>query len=100
MDEKFWVAVSFVTFFALAWKPVGRILASALDKRSQQIEASLAEASRLREEAQELLASFQRRQCEALLEAEEILNKAKAESDLMLREAEKTSKKTSTSALK
>jgi F-type H+-transporting ATPase subunit b len=89
MDEKFWVAVSFVVFAALAWKPLSKFISGALDKRAETIKYELTEALRLREEAQSLLASFQRRQRDALIEAEDIITRAKAESELMVHEAEK-----------
>lgn len=89
MDEKFWVLVSFVVFMMLIWRPIGRFLATALDKRSNQIREELDNAVKLREEAQALLASFQRKQRDALKEAEDIVNRAKSESEQMLQEAEK-----------
>ncbi|MBI1276092.1 F0F1 ATP synthase subunit B [bacterium] len=88
-DPKFWVAVSFVVFAFLAWRPLSRFIASALDKRADIIKHDLTEALRLREEAQNLLATFQRRQRDAMIEAEDIVTRAKSEADLMLHEAEK-----------
>lgn len=88
-DEKFWVAVSFVIFVAAVARPVGRLIAAGLDKRSQQIKEELDNAVKLREEAQALLASFQRKQRDAIKEAEDIIARAQAEADIMLVQAEK-----------
>jgi F-type H+-transporting ATPase subunit b len=78
-DPAFWVALAFVVLVILAAKPVGRILATALDDRAETIKAQLDEAEKLREEAQELLASFKRKQQEAEVEAAKILKRAKDE---------------------
>ncbi len=78
-DPTFWVALAFITLMVLVAKPVGRMLATALDDRADTIKAQLDEAEKLREEAQELLASYKRKQQEAEEEAAKILQRAKDE---------------------
>lgn len=78
-DPTFWVALAFIVLIAFAAKPVGRILATALDDRAETIKAQLDEAENLREEAQQLLASYKRKQQEAEEEAAKILQRAKDE---------------------
>jgi len=78
-DPTFWVALAFITLMVLVAKPVGRMLATALDDRAETIKAQLDEAEKLREEAQELLASYKRKQQEAEEEAAKILQRAKDE---------------------
>ncbi|NVJ90702.1 MAG: F0F1 ATP synthase subunit B [Methylocystaceae bacterium] len=78
-DPTFWVALAFIVLIILAAKPVGRILATALDDRADTIKAQLDEAEKLREEAQQLLASYKRKQQEAEEEAAKILQRAKDE---------------------
>ncbi|MEL7029813.1 MAG: hypothetical protein AAGL49_11535, partial [Pseudomonadota bacterium] len=56
-----------------AYLKVPGAIANALDKRSKAIADELDEARRLREEAQELLAHYQRKQREAETEAQEIV---------------------------
>ena len=85
-DPTFWVAVAFVIFIALIAKPVGKMATSALDDRAAKIKSDLDEAERLREEAQELLASYQRKQREAAKEAEDIVQHAKEEAQRLDRE--------------
>jgi hypothetical protein len=51
----------------------------ALDKRADQIRNELEEAKKLREEAQQLLAEYQRKRKEAEAEAESILSAAEKE---------------------
>jgi len=78
-DPTFWVALAFIVLMVFIAKPVGRMLATALDDRADTIKGQLDEAEKLREEAQELLASFKRKQQEAEEEAAKILKRAKEE---------------------
>ncbi len=78
-DPAFWVSLAFIVLFVFAGKPVARMLATALDDRADTIKAQLDEAEKLREEAQELLASYKRKQQEAEEEAAKILQRAKEE---------------------
>jgi F-type H+-transporting ATPase subunit b len=78
-DSEFWVLIAFVIAIAyLIYKTKG-LIATALDQRSAKIKAELDEARRLREEAQKALAEFQRKQRDALKEAEAIVAHAKEE---------------------
>lgn len=77
-DPTFWVAVSFVVFVALMVKPSRKMLA-ALDARASRIKAQIEEAQKLREDAQHLLAEYQRKQRQAIEEAGQILAHARAE---------------------
>lgn len=86
-DAHFWVNVAFLLVIGLAWRPVARAIAAALDARSAKIKARIDEALRLREEAQELLATYQRKQRDALREAEEIIAHARAEADRLSKQA-------------
>jgi F-type H+-transporting ATPase subunit b len=77
-DTSFWVLVAFaIVIFVFARAGVHRKIAGGLDKRSQKIADELDEARRLREEAQELLATYQRRQRAAEEEAQGIVDQAK-----------------------
>ncbi len=75
---EFWVAVAFVFFVGLLFKPGSKFVIGALDERAERIRSQLDEAQRLREEAQHLLAEYQRKQRQALQDAEAILNQARA----------------------
>jgi F-type H+-transporting ATPase subunit b len=88
LDAEFWVAVAFVIFLGVLAKfGVHRILLGALDDRSARIKAELDEARRLRDEAEALLAEYQRRRQDADREADEILVAARAEAERMAAEA-------------
>ena len=82
------VAIAFVIFVALVlWKGVGKVTA-ALDKRAGDIRRQLDEAQKLREEAQAALAGYQRRQRDALAEAEDIVSRAREEAVRLRADAE------------
>jgi F-type H+-transporting ATPase subunit b len=87
-DAEFWVAVAFVLFIAVLFKlGAHRVILGALDDRGARIKAELDEARRVREEAQALLADYQRRRGEADREAEAIVVAAKAEAERLAAEA-------------
>ena len=87
-SAEFWVAVAFVIFVGVLLRfGSGRGIA-ALDKRAADIKNELDEAIRLREEAQELLASYQRKQSDAEKEAADIIAHAEAEAGRLRAEAE------------
>lgn len=86
--EEFWVAVAFVMFIgALVYMGIPQKLLQSLDQRSARIKAELDEARRLRDEAEELLAEYQRRQREAEREAEAIIAEARNEAERIAAEA-------------
>jgi F-type H+-transporting ATPase subunit b len=88
LDAEFWVAVSFVIFLGILAKVgVHRKLLGALDDRSARIKAELDEARRVRDEAQALLAEYQRKRKEADREADAIVVAAKAEAERLAAEA-------------
>ncbi|MEN0652868.1 MULTISPECIES: F0F1 ATP synthase subunit B family protein [Hyphobacterium] len=89
-DPTFWAMVGLVLFFGvLVWQKVPGAIAKMLDNRADTIRKELEEARRLREEAQELLASFQRKQREAEAEADAIVAQAKKDAKSMRAEARK-----------
>lgn len=79
LDPKFWVAVSFVIFIALVGRTAWAKITEALDGRAARVRADLAEAARLREEAEAMLQQAERDRAAALREAEELLGRARAE---------------------
>ncbi|MDP7548766.1 MAG: ATP F0F1 synthase subunit B [Alphaproteobacteria bacterium] len=91
MDATFWVGIAFLTFAGvLFYFKVPGMLTKALDDRAEKISDELDQARQLREEAQALLANYERKQRDALTEAEEIIARARDEA---LREADIAAKK-------
>ncbi len=78
---EFWVFVAFVILVGFGFRKVYQVATEALDKRAEAIANQIEEATRLREEAQELLASYERKQRDAAGEAEQIAERAKAEAE-------------------
>ena len=88
---EFWVLVSFLAFMGLLLKmKVPAMLAKTLDDRADGIRRELDEARRLRQEAQDLLADYQRKQRLAEDEANAIIEQAQREAQAMKTEAAKT----------
>ncbi len=84
------VFFGFVIFIGiLVYFKVPGIITGMLDKRADDIRGELAEARRLREEAQELRASFERKKTEVKGQAERIVAKAKADAELAAEQAKK-----------
>lgn len=86
-DPTFFVALAFITFFVVLGKKIFGVLNAMLDGRAQKISDEIEQATRLREEAQEMLASYEKKQHEALKEAESIVNAAKDEAKRLASEA-------------
>jgi F-type H+-transporting ATPase subunit b len=86
-DPQFLVLVAFVITIALIGKTVFQKVSRALDERSESIRSDIEEATRLREEAQDLLASYERKQRDAVNEAKEIAERAKDEADYLAEKA-------------
>ncbi|MEP1231072.1 MAG: F0F1 ATP synthase subunit B [Litorimonas sp.] len=87
-DSKLWVLIPLLLFFALIIKKGAHTaIGEALDERAEKIKTELDEAKRLREEAQALLASYQRKQKEAEAQAENIIKQARSDAENMAAQA-------------
>jgi len=86
-DNTFWALVALLIFLGgvIYLRVPGRVTKS-LDDRADRIAKELDEARKLREEAQALLASYQRKQREAQKEADDIVEAAKQEAGRMIEE--------------
>lgn len=83
-DTNIVVLIAFLLFVGLlAYVGVHRILFKMLDERAAKIRAELDEARRLREEAQSLLASYERRQREIEDQAAAIISRAHKDAEEM-----------------
>ena len=75
-DATFWVLISTIIFAIVAWKKAKGPLVELLDARTERIRKELEEAERLRVEAQEVLADYQRKHRDAMETANEIIENA------------------------
>ena len=81
-NTDFVVLIGFLLFLAiLFYFNVPAMLGGLLDKRAEGIRAELDEARALREEAQTLLASFERKQREVAEQSERIVAQARADAE-------------------
>lgn len=81
-EPETWVAVAFLLFVGLGlYLKVPAMLAKMLDERADKISKELAEARKLREEAQALLAEYQKKRAEAEKDAANIVAQAKVEAE-------------------
>ncbi len=81
-NTNFIVLIAFLIFLGILWYfKVHVIIGNMLDRRAAQIRSDLDEARALREEAQTLLASFQRKQDEVKAQADRIVVHARQEAE-------------------
>ncbi|MEM9432448.1 MAG: F0F1 ATP synthase subunit B [Pseudomonadota bacterium] len=81
-NTDFVVLVSFLLFVALlVYLKVPGMLMGLLDKRAEGIKSDLDEAKALREEAQTILASYERKQKDVAVQAERIVETARKDAE-------------------
>ena len=79
-DATFFVGLAFVIFIGiLIYYKVPGMLTKGLDDRAERIRKDLDEARELKEEAQSLLATYERKQRDAMQEAEAMIAHAEVE---------------------
>ena len=83
-----WVFLAIVVVIAgLMYKGIHKVMAKSLDDRAEGIRKELDDARTLREEAQSLLASYQRKQAEAEEQAKNIVDQARKDAKAMAGQA-------------
>ena len=85
-DPTFWVAMGFLILIVLGVIYVRKPICSALDAKVDAIKSGLDEAASLREEAQQLLAEYQRKQRDAVKETEAMVARSKEEAERIILE--------------
>ena len=86
-DAEFFVALGFVIFvLGLGYLGVHKQITAALDGRIAWVEGEFAEATRLRKEAEAVLASYKKKAADAEAEAAAIVKQARDEAELLARE--------------
>ncbi len=83
-----WVFLALCIIIGAAiWKGIHKVMGKALDDRADAIAKELDDAKNLREEAQTLLASYQRKQVEAEEQAKQIVEQARTDAEAMAKQA-------------
>jgi len=90
MDATFWATIALAIFLGVVFYfKVPAMITKSLDERANRIRAELEEARKLREEAQQLLAEYQRKRKDAEKDAGDIVAAAKREADALVSEAKR-----------
>ncbi|NRB10280.1 MAG: ATP F0F1 synthase subunit B [Rickettsiaceae bacterium] len=76
-NESFWIAISFIIFVYLTYKPIRRVILSALDTRINEIKNKLLEAEKLKQDAKILLEEINREMEHFEQHRQQILESAK-----------------------
>ena len=88
MGAEFFVLLGFLVFvFLLFYFGAHKIVLNGLDARGKAIADELSQAVKLRQEAQALLASFDRKRAEAEAQAAAIIADARAQAETLAKEA-------------
>lgn len=82
-NPKSWVAIAFILFFVLFGSKVWAALTHMLDKRAEQVRAELAEAQKLRAEAEAMLADAKTRREQAVADAKTLMDGAREQASLL-----------------
>ena len=80
-DHETWVAIAFLIFVLLFGRRLWKALAGMLDRRAETVRAELAEAARLRQEAEALLAEAKARREQAIADAARLIEGARGEAE-------------------
>ena len=88
-QAEFWVLIAFVIAGGVVVWKASPLLAGALDQRAAKIKADLEAAAQLKDEAERALAEYQRKQRDALREAEQIVAHAKEEAERAAAQAQR-----------
>lgn len=87
LTAEFWVAMAFVLAVVALARPVGKMFAKMLRTRAKNISKKISEAVELKEEAQKLLAEYERKYRGAKKEAAEIVARSEREIEMIKRDA-------------
>lgn len=87
-DPKTWVALSFILFMIGFYRYAVPAILRMLDNRAKRIQDELEQASRLRKEAEEVLAAYKAKEKAMLKEAETMLHNARLEAEALKLRAE------------
>jgi F-type H+-transporting ATPase subunit b len=90
IDATFYALVALVLFLGVVlWAGAHKKAGSALDDRAAQISKELADARKLREEAEALLAEYKQKRLDAEKEAQNIVTRAKSDAATYAEEAKR-----------
>ncbi len=77
IDVEFWVGMSFVLAIIVLLKPMRKFINNALQNKIDNVKKDIEEAKKLRDDAQQLLANYERKFINTEAEVAKILNQSK-----------------------
>lgn len=84
-----WLAITFIALYLIIWRVALPRIADVLEARQRKLDDDLKKASALKEEAESILAEYEKMRADAQASAHEVLQKAQGE---MKAEAERQSR--------
>lgn len=87
-NPEFWVLVGFLIFFGLLGNTFWKLTKGGLDGRAAKVQEQLNEAAALRAEAQQMLDLYRAKQEQAVKDAADILEAAKAQAEQLRKSGE------------
>lgn len=88
LDASSLTALAFIVFLVLVWKKCSVLIGGAMDDRARKVRQELDDAVRLKEEAQALLGTYQKRYDEIMTQANNILEQAERTAEALRKQAE------------
>lgn len=88
LDEKFWLAVSFIIFLYFAYRPIKRAILTSLDAKITDIKTQILEAETLKKEATLLLERTKEEVTKLAYIQEKMLSEAKKATQNMIADKE------------
>ena len=83
-----WVAISFVIFVILVFKPLKKIMLTSLDKKIAELKSQLDESKKLKEDAEKLFAEQKKKYEETLVKIKKLNEDAIYESKIIRKKVE------------
>ena len=87
-DPKFWLSISFLIFLALMLKYLMPKITVDLDNKSKQIADQIADAKKMREQAEELLISAKKHNEDSINYCQKLIEDAKNEASKLLADSQ------------
>ena len=87
LSAEFWVAMSFVLTVIVLFRPIGKAFVKAMKNRHKSISKKIGDAVALKEDAQKMLAEYERKFRGAEKEAKNILIRSEKEIEVIKKEA-------------
>lgn len=90
LNENFWLAISFIIFMYLAYRPVKKAILSSLDSKISEIQMRVLEAEALKKDAELMLKRTEEEIAHLGVMRDKIINEAKGAAAILVNERTKT----------